>query len=83
MILFARKLASNIEIIGQTSDKAGRYVIINFKWDDRQFTLCSLYAPNKDTPGFFTEIFNKLENYDGQRIIVGDFNCMREPEIPF
>ena len=41
----------------------------------------SLYAPNEDKPEFFRELFQKMEQYDGYRLIVGDFNVALQPEL--
>ena len=40
-----------------------------------------MYAPNEDNPKFFTDIFSKSEKYEGYRIIAGDFNLARNPEL--
>ena len=39
----------------------------------------ALYAPNTDTPAFFEEIANKIENYGENKVIVGDYNLILDP----
>ena len=51
----------------------------NFK--SRLFLLVNIYAPNEDKPMFFLEIFKKIEEMEGKRIFMGDFNMVLEPEI--
>ena len=75
------KHGSSIEILETSIDNAGRYIIINFKKDDEKYVLTNVYAPNTDSPDFFTEIFNKIDNLDGHRMLVGDFNLVLDPHI--
>ena len=34
------------------SDENGRFVICNASYEEQQYTLCNLYAPNEDNPKF-------------------------------
>ena len=62
-------------------DDVGRYIIFQFEFKSRLFLLVNIYAPNEDKPMFFLEIFKKIEEMEGKRIFMGDFNMVLEPEI--
>ena len=59
----------------------GRYQIMNFKYKNEKFTLVNLYAQNKDNPNFFLEIFNKISESDGHKVLLGDFNLVLDCEM--
>ena len=45
--------------------------------DRKVITLANLYAPNEDNPQFLEDIFNHLEVFKCEEIIVGgDFNLV-------
>ena len=56
------------------SDANGRYIILQYTYENQQYLVISLYAPNKDDPMFFGELFHEIEKFEGRRIICGDFN---------
>ena len=78
-VLFAE--SSQCEIIKVSTDDAGRYIIVNFQQNAEKYVLVNLYAPNEDKPHFFLEIFEKLLNFEGHRILIGDFNLALECQI--
>ena len=80
-VLVAISKRLDIDILNIDRDNAGRYVIINFVSNLEKYTLVNLYAPNSDTPTFFTEIFHELEKYEGKRILIGDFNLAINAQI--
>ena len=59
----------------------GRTIILQCRYEGQLFRLATLYAPNKDDPTFFAQFFKKLEDFDGHRIIVGDFNLTLNPQL--
>ena len=74
-ILFSK--SSSIQYINSINDNNGNYLVINFNYEDKKYSICSLYGPSDaDEPEFFTETFNKtIEQVDLQgSIIIGDFN---------
>ena len=75
------KKESNITILGQFKDDEGRMVGVNYEENGEKFVLVNLYAPNTDDPKFFTNVFRKMEDFDGHRIIVGDFNLVLDVSI--
>jgi len=49
-----------------------------------QFTLCSLYGPNKDTPIFFTDLFKKITDLQTDDFVIcGDFNCVLDVNLDY
>ena len=57
-------------------DKDGRMLIIQIKIENQNYVIMNLYAPNKDSPDFFQTAFDKIMQFDGKKIIVGDFNTV-------
>ena len=78
-ILIDRK--SEIKILGSFNDENGRIVGINYEEGGKKFILVNIYAPNNDDPSFFLKVFKLLEEYEGKRIITGDFNLVLNSEI--
>ena len=78
-ILIDRNL--DIEILHHEHDLEGRKLFLQFRFKDELFVLANIYAPNEDNPDFFTTTFKTLENIEGQKIIVGDFNVALNVEI--
>ena len=78
--LVAVKQNTDIEICQQKTDKDGRLVIIQFKCKEELFVLASIYAPNRDNPHFFLDLFRKIEEFEGKRILLGDFNLALDVE---
>ena len=37
-------------------DKCGRIIKFKIKWNNELFSICNIYAPNKDSPAFFPSI---------------------------
>ena len=79
MIAFRQGLPINVENI--KTDTAGRFLIVQIKYEEQKFILCNLYAPNRDYPGFFADCFREISKFDGRRIIIGDFNLALNPVI--
>ena len=56
---------------------------INTETDNPAATisLCNIYGPNADTPGYYKSIFDSLSEYTEKKLIIGDFNLTLQPEI--
>ena len=59
----------------------GRRLLINFKYDEKDFTVVNVYAPNntKDRIDFFKRVktwTNQLTCNKENILIAGDFNCI-------
>ena len=62
-------------------DSDGRYIMCQITHMDSTFVLMNLYAPNKDSPGFFDEAIKKCMLCKEKAVIVGDFNTVLNAEI--
>ena len=72
---------SEINVLNRFQDFEGRMVGIHYEHCREKFILVNIYAPNKDSPEFFLNVFKEIEKYEGKRIIVGDFNFTMNCEI--
>ena len=55
--------------------EVGHYIILYVSYGNIKLLLANIYAPNKDDPGFFMEVFENVERFTlHYRIIGGDFN---------
>ena len=47
-----------------------------------RFSICSLYDPNSDSPAFYDELFEQIQNIGNSEFIIGgDWNLVVDPEI--
>ena len=77
-------LNNNFEhkVLSLKSDKNGNFLKIVLKLSSIIINLITLYGPNKDSPGFFHEIENMLQEENADyNIICGDFNLVLNPEL--
>lgn len=63
------------------ADRMGRYLIVQGTLHTEPLNLVNIYAPNKDEPGFFNNLFCTLSSLSGHCILAGDFNCILNPSI--
>ena len=60
----------------QKTDDDGRIVIIDMNIDKNRFIIANIYAPNADSPAFFMEVNNLLDNFSNNNMIIGgDFKA--------
>ena len=69
-------LVSNVHI-----GEDGRLVILDLKQEDNVISVCAIYAPNQDTPTFFSNIGLLMKERSEQKIIIGDFNLTLNIEL--
>ena len=72
---------SEFEPLKHSIDDAGRYQLLQFSYGSEKFVLVNIYAPNRDTPQFFSEVINKMMDIEGKKIIVGDYNLILDNKI--
>lgn len=54
-----------------------RFIIIDIEINNIVFTLLGIYGPNTDTPAFYTDIFEKINSFLCDSIVITeDFNCV-------
>ena len=70
-----------IEKLVVTKSNQGRYIILNFVYETKEFVIACIYAPNEDKPEFFTKVFEELAVADAEyKIIGGDLNVWLDVE---
>ena len=72
---------SNFEykIHNKVVDNSGNYILLDLTIDNRRITLGTVYGPNKDTPGFYEQLFENLESLNNASIILcGDWNIVMD-----
>ena len=67
--------------VEECCDPDGRYVALSVEKDDVRFYLMAIYAPNKDSPVFFEEVFNKAMSANDKVVVIGDYNTVIDPEL--
>ena len=75
-------MSGTVKIIDTKELKEGKVCMAKIQNEEKMINLINIYAPNKDSPSFFLDIFNeikKIENRDKcSRIIAGDLNLGAE-----
>ena len=67
------------EVILEKRDLEGHLLMVELKCDTITFSLCNVYAPNRDMPKFFTQLCKVIDDMSENRIILGDFNLVIDP----
>lgn len=72
-----------IKVHNQFNDKNGNYIILDVTIETLNFYLVNIYGPNTDSPEFYKELSNKIEDiYSTQHVILGgDFNLVLNKKI--
>ena len=79
-ILIKKNTPLNISNISR--DNQGRYIIIETLIGKKNTALCNLYAPNDDTPEFFTELKNVIDSLNSHEFIMGgDWNVALDNDM--
>ena len=74
------KKNTNMQMKELYASSDGRVLIVKIVSQFKEVILCNLYAPNKDSPGFFADIINRTAECDS-RILIGDFNLTLNTEL--
>lgn len=72
MILIKKQF--NFQFCSMERDLQGTWVILNVIIKGQKMCILNLYGPNTDEPSFFDDIWVRLQEQQGEFIIVGDFN---------
>ena len=76
-ILFHRNIVFDLEKIHR--DIQGRFLIIQIKLNEETVTLVNIYGHNRDTPEFFQNLIDILNDFDNSNIYIGgDFNFVQD-----
>ena len=64
------------------NDTNGNMLLLDIEIEEHRITLATLYGPNKDNPGFFEILKNKIIKMGNKDIIInGDWNLLLDPQI--
>ena len=77
-------IKNNVDFVvhAYQGDSNGRFLILDVTVNSKRISLINVYGPNKDNPEFFQDLFQNLELYDNEEIIMGgDFNCILDSEL--
>ena len=78
MILFKKK--APITIVKTVADEVGRWIVSEIGYEGHKITLVNVYAPNKDDPQFFINLFTQIDDFENgetfEKLIMGDFNLV-------
>ena len=70
------------EVLETKLDSEGNYICLTLKISDWTLNIMTIYAPNNDSPEFFTEVQKIIqENETDYNIICGDYNLVLDPII--
>nr|XP_034320385.1 uncharacterized protein LOC105331900 isoform X1 [Crassostrea gigas] len=72
-----------LEVQKTFKDDSGNFLILDVSVDDLHVLLVNVYGPNLDTPTFYTNLLQHIENlFTNQRIVLGgDFNLIFDKEL--
>lgn len=72
-----------LEVHKTFKDDSGNFLILDVSVDDLHVLLVNVYGPNLDTPTFYTNLLQHIENlFTNQRIVLGgDFNLIFDKEL--
>ena len=69
----------NPKILKTSKDNDGRRLRIDLEHEDEKYSVFNIYAPNTDSPEFFTRVEEELRESETNVIIMGDFNLVLDP----
>ena len=79
IILFNNNFA--FQISRTYCDPGERFIVCDMTTNGKQLTLINVYAPNDDNPTFFTSVFEHLDDFKYEGIIIGgDYNLVLDIE---
>ena len=71
----------DININDYQKDEAGRILSCKLEKNDQKINLCCIYAPNDDSPSFYLQVVKMLYEELENKVIIGDFNLVLNPEF--
>ena len=79
-ILFSKQL--NVVIHNVISSNDGRFLILYCSLEDTKILIVNVYAPNEDSPDFFTRLFHEIDRFAPDHYIMfGDYNLAVDPLV--
>ena len=78
MVLVTLKKAIAVNVLHKTDD--GNAIILEIEHDNQKMILVGIYGPSTDEVRFYENLFDKVESYNNNKIIVaGDLNLTIDP----
>ena len=68
-------------VLNTYAEKDGRILILEVEKEEKKYTIANIYAPNKDSPGFFASLIEHMEKLSPFKVIVGDFNLVLDVNL--
>ena len=78
-IFYSQKYHNNVNNVYR--DIEGRIIILDIEVQGEFITLVALYAPNKDTPEFFSKLAGNIRLRYTNKVIIGDFNLTLDVDL--
>lgn len=79
-VMFAKNFPAQVGSI--RFDINGRFMVMELKISEVQFTLLNVYAPNEDDQDFFVKVFEVVDARENESLLLaGDFNLTMDPEL--
>ena len=69
------------QLTNTVKDLNGRILITDITVNCMKLVIINVYAPNQDTPSFFQELGNMLQERSEHKVIMGDFNLTLDPVL--
>ena len=65
-------------------DKKGNYIIVSLTINQEKIVLVNVYGPNSDSPNFYKELTQKLQEYENPNIVCcADWNLVLDPTVDY
>ena len=82
MILMNNNFDYKVERV--KTDKNGNYIVLDVNIQGKRITLVNLYGPNQDNPNFYTNIKQKVSEFENDQVIMcGDWNFVLDPDLDY
>ena len=82
MILMNNNFEYKVERV--KTDKNGNYIILDIIIQGKRITLVNLYGLNQDNPNFYTNIKQKVSEFENDQVIMcGDWNFVLDPDLDY
>ena len=82
MILINNNFEFKVE--GVKTDKNGNYILLDITIQGKRITLVNIYGPNEDNPNFYTNIIQKISEFENDQVIIcGDWNFVLDPDLDY
>ena len=64
-------------------EEEGSFLVLDISIFDERYTIANIYGPSeRDSPMFFTQIFELIENINNRQVIAaGDWNVVLNPQV--